>query len=518
MNFYNDLLWREVSPGRYERNIDEAEQFYTSMAKTYEATGHTYFAITAYTGLSISTSSASEGSDLDARVERALRWAWKKLRHDCPTLAAPVAYDHPTKRCKKVYKTLRDAQEVDAWMSETFKLVDDGHTGEAFANADPPVGRHATLYLITPPEAIPSEKQTFRRDILFRSHHDLVDGIGTLMLLNNLLHHAATAFEAATEVPIEFGDESRNLSPPLRIAAGIPQSSSIDQKSKLAKVQSINCAARAGAEAFSLPFTSAVQTPGNSQRAAIHFSSRESKSILTKTKSLQATVTQVFHAAIALAVRDLQAKTSQARGGRYFSYSLINLRHCCIPPYHKPRHAASVYHCVSANHLVVDLTVPAESVTPTEQTPEEFLTTLDQVRNFYHNATIDADYLSIVPSLFTAVTPDYPVSSGDVPAPNQSPSVSLSSMGVVDRIVQPMQGPFEVIEPWVMGAEYSTGIGAFLGTWNGVLCLSAGYNEAFHSEAEVLDFLERMKQIVIEGLEIHSLGDGTQLPLRIALE
>ena len=89
-------------------------------------------------------------------------------------------------------------------------------------------------------------------------------------------------------------------------------------------------------------------------------------------------------------------------------------------------------------------------------------------------------------------------------------------MGIVDRIVQPQQGPFEVMEPWVMGAEYSTGIGAFLGSWNGMLCLSAGYNEAFHLEAEVLEFLERVKGVVIEGLEVHDLADSTDLPLRVA--
>ncbi|KAK0108590.1 hypothetical protein ONS95_003387 [Cadophora gregata] len=516
MEQYSDLLWREVSPGRYERNIDEPEQFYTSMAKTYEATGHTYFAITAYTGISVSRSSTSEDSGIDARVEKALRWAWKKLRHDHPTLAAPVEYDHETKRCKKMYKTLRDKQEVDTWMSETFKVVDHVQTGEAFANTDPPVGSYATLYIVTPPTCSQSEKNFLRRDIIFRSHHDLVDGVGTLMLLNNFLQHASTAFGAVTELPIEFGAEYRNLSPPLRVAAGIPQSPNADQKSKLAKLHSINEASRTGSEVLSLPFSSTVQTPGNSQRTAIHFSLGESSSILAKTKTFRSTVTQVFHAAIALAVRDLQPKTSQVRPGRYFSYSLVNLRHCCIPPYHKPRHAASVYHCVSANHLVVDLTVPAESTISAEQAPEEFLTTLEQVRNFYHNATIDADYLSIVPSLFTAVTPEYPTSVSNIPAPNQSPSVSLSSLGIVDRIAQPEHGAFEVMEPWVMGAEYSTGIGAFLSTWNGILCLSAGYNEAFHSKAEVVDFLERVQRIVLEGLEIYGLGlgDGNQLPLR----
>ena len=53
-----------------------------------------------------------------------------------------------------------------------------------------------------------------------------------------------------------------------------------------------------------------------------------------------------------------------------------------------------------------------------------------------------------------------------------------------------------------MGAEYSTGIGLFLGTWRGIISVSAGYNEAFHDEEEVLEFLECVKKIVLEGLDL----------------
>ncbi|KAL2060271.1 hypothetical protein VTL71DRAFT_9666 [Oculimacula yallundae] len=515
MNIYNDLLWRETLPGCYERGIDEAEQFYTFMAKTWDATGHTYFAITACTGISISRSTSLDGSSLDDRVEQAFRWAWRKLRYDHPTLAAPAHYDDQSNKCKKAYRVLKNGQQLGTWMEETFKIVDTGQTAEDFANTDPPVGRYATLYLLPQPDATNSSGRHLKRDIVFRSHHDLVDGIGTLTLLNNFLQHAAAAFEADMEPSIPFGDENKNLSPPLRIAAGFPIAPSADQTAKLVKIQLANIAARAGKNILAIPFTSNIQVPGDSRRSAVHFSSLESGIIVAKTKALRSTITQIFHAAIALAIRELQPRASQAYEARYISYSLLNLRHCCIPPYHKPRHAASVYHCVSATHLVVDLTVPVESTTSTNQTSEDFLSALDQVRDFYNKSKIDADYLSIVPSLFAAVTPEYPATTCEIPPPNQSPSVSLSSMGIVDRIVQPKHGPFEISEPWVVGAEYSTGIGAFLGTWNGVLCLSAGYNEAFHSEAEVLDFLERVKRIVLDGLKIHNSEIGTSLPVRI---
>lgn len=52
-----------------------------------------------------------------------------------------------------------------------------------------------------------------------------------------------------------------------------------------------------------------------------------------------------------------------------------------------------------------------------------------------------------------------------------------------------------------MGAEYSPGLGLFLGTWEGQVVLSAGYNEAWHTEESVRDFLERVRVIVFEALE-----------------
>lgn len=498
----HSLVWREVSPGQYERDIDEAEQFYTSMAKTWEGTGHTYFAITACTGLSVPRSTNLEGSDLDAHVEQALQYAWKKIRYDHPTLAAPVEFDAFTKRCRKVYHSLAE-NEIEAWMDETFKLVDTGQTGEDFANSDPPVGRYATLYLITLPDHTNANEPHLRRDLVFRSPHDLIDGIGTLTLINNLLGHMTTCFEASTPLQVIFGDEQKNLSPPLRIAAGIPLSPSAEQKTKLAAIQCSNASARANHTVLSIPLSSILTHPRNSQRVAIHLTVSETSALLAKAKFLSTTPTQIFHTGIALALRNLQPQTTAPEFTRYISYSLINLRHCCIPPYHKPRHAASVYHCVSAGHLGVDLTIPTAGQESEIQSPSEFLEALDQVHTFYQTAKIDADYLSIAPSLFSSVTPTYPcLSSPPIPEPNLTPSISLSSLGILDKIIQPRHGEFTVMEPWVMGAEYSTGIGAFLGTWGGRMGVSAGYNEAFYGRGQVVRLLGDVRRIVLEGMGV----------------
>ena len=495
------LLWHETSSGQYEREIDESEQFYTSMAKIFEGTGHTYFAITAYTGVSIPIPPNEEISKMETRVMDALQYAWKRVRYDHPTLAAPVEYDPSIKKCKKIYRTPQNDAEVEEWVRETLKFINNGMTGLEFANSDPVVGRFATLYVITPSQT--SDQSSLKRDLFFRSHHDLIDGIGTLIFFNNLLGHFSVAFNSPDDRrEIVFGDEHKNLSPPFRIAAEIPPTPSQSQLSKLKDMLAATVAATKDAKILSVPFKSTTPMPKQSQRIATHLTAAETHAVLSKCKVLGATVTQAFHAAIALAVRDVQQREEQERKAKYVSYSLVNLRRACKAPYNAPLHAAAVYHCISANNLIVDLTVPGAGQPLAVELKEEFEQVLEQVKTFYQSFNPDADYLAIVPSLFAGDTLTYPHEPVSVPPPNMAPSVSLSSMGIVDKIIRPKYETFEVEEPWVIGAEYSTGLGLFLGTWNGVLCLSAGYNEAFHSKEDAMSFLQRVNNVVLEGLEV----------------
>jgi hypothetical protein len=67
-------------------------------------------------------------------------------------------------------------------------------------------------------------------------------------------------------------------------------------------------------------------------------------------------------------------------------------------------------------------------------------------------------------------------------------------------MISPSQGAFELDTPWVTGEELGTGLGLFLGTWKGVLTLSAAYNDAWHDKEEVVRFIERCNVIVVQGL------------------
>lgn len=75
-------------------------------------------------------------------------------------------------------------------------------------------------------------------------------------------------------------------------------------------------------------------------------------------------------------------------------------------------------------------------------------------------------------------------------------------MGVLDKVIHHEYGPFQLDDPWVTGEELGTGIGVFLSSWKGRLTLSAAYNDAWHDQREVMDFLECCNRSVFAGLEV----------------
>jgi hypothetical protein len=240
--------------------------------------------------------------------------------------------------------------------------------------------------------------------------------------------------------------------------------------------------------------------------------------VLQACKALGATITHAYHARIALLLRDLQLSRTEARTVRYVNYCLINERPNCEAPYSTPNHAAAVYHSVSGNSLALDLKIPSVAERSKDRHPDqeevrhEFYILVHLVRDFYTPTRDSPENPALAPSFWSMAIPHIssPTSKWSlkrpVPAPNQSLSVSISSMGRLDNIFAPQHGSFSARNPWVTGEQLGTGIGVFLGAWQGQLQLSAAYNEAWHDREEMQRFLEGYCAIVWKGL---GLGDGT---------
>ncbi|KAL4800123.1 hypothetical protein BDV19DRAFT_171705 [Aspergillus venezuelensis] len=495
----DNYSWTQVGPGRWERDIDEAEQFYTSLAKTYEGTGRCCFAITGYISFSV------EGTEKD--VEDALRKAWLRLRYETPTVASRVEYSEQLQRCRKVYDMVPTPESQKDWLEETFRAIRTRASGLQWCNSDPPVPELPTLFMIKRPSR---QRGLTTADLVLRARHDVIDGVGSLMLLNRLFEHAANALHQGDAYPLpDFGDEWGRLSPPFRVAAGIPPSLSKQQQASLDKTVSWNAALKKGIEIAGIPSRKHGAKPGKHQRVAITLSTESTYRLLKACKALGLSATHAYHTAIGIVLRDLQKKDARPRTVRYVNYNLLDERQQCEEPYNTPVHAASVYHSVSGQCLAVDLTVPAASIGAPDHLfdysiprRKEFMRVASAVRRFDLQNRNDKQRISMVPSYWDMITPAYPADNTTpvVPLPYNKPSVSLSDLGAVDDIVSPTHGAFNLDNPWVTREHLVTGLALFLGTWDGRLTLSATYNESWHTRNEALAFLDRCNVVAIQAL------------------
>jgi hypothetical protein len=220
------FAWMEVKVGRWERDIDEIENFYLALDQQYAATGRHMFAITGHVSVTMGVPPDESLDDCECRFEQALRVAWACLRFDHPTIASWVEYDG--KQPRKIYETIapqRDGQAtLETWLKETFCPVTTEQNSLDWCNADPPVPRFPTMFILKTYETLEDarSKRIICRDIVLRAPHNIIDGIGTLLLFDNFLKHVSMAYSSDTPLAIAWGKEHKNLSPSFRVAAALP--------------------------------------------------------------------------------------------------------------------------------------------------------------------------------------------------------------------------------------------------------------------------------------------------------
>ncbi|RYP90948.1 hypothetical protein DL770_002953 [Monosporascus sp. CRB-9-2] len=468
--------------------------------------------MTGHISLEVGTAGSHSREDIERRIEDAVRKGWVALRYDHPTIASRVVQDPETGKFSKIYRTSKTDAQRDQWLENTVKVVSTGQTGMEWANSDPPVPDLPTLFIIRPPPSSTGSR-VVRRDLVLRSPHDIIDGIGTLYLFGNLLDHVSRSFAEGNsyQLPVLDGSEASNLSPPFRTAANVPPTLTEAQQRRLSDNAVQNAAAAEGDESLTvlgIPFKPGATLPGKHQRIALTFSKEQTSRLLAACKAAAATVTHVFHAATAIVVRDIQERPPTTSCVRYVNYILKNERANCVEPYNTSKHAVAVYHSVSGKSLTVDMAWPGADDSDASQESgrkKEFLDAVQIMKDFYDEVRNDSEHYALVPSIFAAGTPALPsptTGPPPVPPPKTKPSVSISSMGRIDPVIKPTLGDIEAYNPWVTGEELGNGLGLFLGTYRGELCLSAAYNDVWHDEEEVFGFLKRCEDVVFRGLSI----------------
>lgn len=532
MGSLDNFAWTEVRPGRWERDIDEIEYYYLAVDRQYAETGRHCFAITGHVPVFMKVQPHQLQEECELELEEALQVAWLRLRFDHPTIASWVEY--VGRRPRKVYESGGSKPDrhksLNNWLDSTFRPIFTDMTGLEWCNNDPPVPKLPTLFVLKTSEALVDgiARRIIRRDLVLRASSYIIDGIGTLMLFNNFLKHVAEIYSSNRNDLLfspTWGEEHLNLSPSFRIAASLPNAISPQQLAHIEDTTASNAALCQDLPILSIPFGKSATIPGKHQRTSLIVSADQTTRILAACRAQSPTVTQAYHAAIAMAARDSQPPSQTPTLKRYISPSLtINERPHCDHPYNTPSHPATLYHSTSGADLSLDLEVPAQGpknpVRILQGDKTDFARLAPLVGNYYTTLqTSTKSHHPLIPHYFTLLTPQDPrikdsrpeFDPPPLPPPNPSPSVSLSSFGNIDdgdeeegllKSEYGEGGFLRVGFPWVTGEELGTGIGVILGVFGGKLGLGGVWNGRFHGREEVGVFLGRVQEIVEAVLEV----------------
>ncbi|KAH7367712.1 hypothetical protein B0T11DRAFT_275861 [Plectosphaerella cucumerina] len=471
----------------WERPLDAVEIFYRRMTPK----GAGCYPVTACASVNIS--SDPETSDF------CFKSAWTILRREYPPLGSRVSFDPANVTWMRRYSQLDTAAE-SAWLSSTFLVVENEEGPEHWFNNAPPAFELSSLFLVKP------RGEDANYTVFLRCPHDLTDGVGTLHLLNRFLLHAGAIHEhgqhyASTVLLPE--DESSALSPSLQVDAMFPSKPSLSLQDTFKGTISNNGAIYNHPGLLSLPASSAANDQEGTHRAAVSIPLPTSCQIVDACKSIGPgiSVTHVFLAGLAQTLAELQPQRDEPYEVRYANQFLMDLRPQLPAPFDGPKHAAAAYSTVSAQAMNLDLVAGAQGAAAKL---EEFRRCAIDARDFFHAVrptSLDHEQVQLTPLVFNSLADQ----AGPNPHATSDPAfcpVALSSLGVLDKVASSRHGSLTVDNVWVASEPIGAGVAAFLGSWAGKMELSVVFRKDYHDVEYLEDFLGRIVDNVLLGLNI----------------
>lgn len=451
--------WKEISPGRFEQPLDSIERFLLALARGSLALNREHWSVSTFARFEMEASLPD--------TELALRHAWKTMRYDHPQLACVVCEE------TKVYE-VPDSAALNTWVDETFIIAPASATKQELLASFRPSAL-ATLHFL------PSKSE-----IIIHSSHWRIDFIGALSLMQNL-------FDAIAEPrQVQFGDEGRNLSPCRDKAANY---STLEDFGSPALVKEREKAAAdlvmqllSNMPSIGLPTQNLNQTPGGTHRSEIVLEPGPTSLVVSASKRRGLTVTTALHAALIVALQQV-TPVPPSSSSKYTSWGIFNVRPLLKAPFDDPS-----THPITAYFAGLPLALHASTYTNLAL----------QLKKFYKQRlppSADSHIRGDVLVSYTSQMADIAGQSSpvDVPAPGEP---MLSSIGVVDGYLKSNYGEIKVKDFWVGVETMTPQIVCYLWTWQGKMTLSACYNETFYDKTFVLDFLERVIDILVTELAI----------------
>lgn len=422
------------------------EGFFTVMADATAAAcdGRRHFTLWSQLKLSLNLS----------EPESALRHAWKQLRHQQPMVATVI------EDMKKVYHVPTE-EMLEQWLSTTFIVSSASSADELYQSVTPI--KQPTLYYV------PTSSE-----LLFRSPHYTIDGIGILMLWSEYLSALASPKE------VSFGDESARLAPVLEEVLGYSGHVTKEQEEKATAL----FMSWAGSIPGIGPVSKLGSVPsGNCRSTEWVFPKEDTKELIKACKRHSITVTSAVHAAYIKAVAKYADQASNL--AQYVTVNQFNLRPYLPEPFNSPQYAASVYYTPHPYKLDI---------------PSTFQDAARSLNTHYQTSFKGNPEALELNGPFTRVVCGA-VQTPEFQAAPVSRDALFSSLGVVERYLQREYGSAVKVLDLKMGTDVVMGMcKLYAYTFQDQLRLVYNFNDGFENPEDIRLYLEEVRNILFEEL------------------
>ncbi|OJD32474.1 cytochrome p450 [Diplodia corticola] len=433
--------WKMVRHGEWRRPLGVRERMVLRQLDTTRP-GHFPGTITA----ALRLEHAFDDDDFARRCEA----AWKALRRAHPSIAATIEGGDA------VYRT--GAHE---WVQGTFRIqYGTGDAAALYATARLGGGDKCCLHVL------PGSGE-----VVLSGPHWILDGVGALLLLNDLCRFIATP-----PMEPELGDEEVSaLSPALEEAAAIPPASpAVWQR---AKELVAGWSAKRN-EAVCIPSTPSAGQPGPFGRRRALLSAAATAAVRRAAKSKGLSVTHLTHAALIVAAARHDERHSREEGER-------PTRHWCggLPinarPWCSPSHAAGAY--------FVGVPCVVDNIW-------ELMEAAQELKARYREWQDGSHVLQLLEPLEQMTKPPKAAAEMDGPA-----LPLYSGIGEVERFISVHGQSMQIRDFWFAMRNISPRVvDVYCYTACGRLALDASFNPTYHSDESMERLLGGMTELLTE--------------------
>lgn len=405
-----------------------------------------------------------------------IRHSWLHLRFQHPSLAA-----HPdSSNANLVYKIPDSVDTLNQWASQTFFIKSDAQSADDVIRTIAPAP-DAQLYYI------PKSSQ-----ILLHTAHWRTDGVGGFLLLGQLVDlmstHADTILSGNLPDPFDaftWGTETTRLSLSVEEAGNMPLTPTYEQKD-IAQ-EAVETFAHAQG-AVGIPYTGDATTiPTGTRAAELTFTPATTAAALSATKARGLGITAATHASVAAVNFRHAIPEHRAQGRHYTSTIRHTLRPYMPQPYSGPAGAATLF--TTGWMYRVDASSTWEE--NARKYHAEYRRGLNEEYVLAHR-----EYATMLVKLLR-----------NLPAPDEPPSdVDISSLGVLEKYLQREYGSpesgFSILYAG-LGVEMLARQGVvYVWTFRDQLTLRVVFNEAYHTEEQMEEFLRDVKADLLRELGV----------------